>query len=241
MASGEIRLYSSEPGMTPEQIGKAVTDFLIRQKKQCAEGYQSVECYCIQAKSQSNALEKVAGLESAIAIEIKTDEFGLVTVRAGAARWADKIAVGAAGLAIFAPLIALPVIGASKQRQLIESVFEFIGDYLLRAQPLIAPNPIAGDQVLLQAESQAQGYGESVTCRNCGATVDSNAAFCTSCGSSIEAVSRCSECGAALTDEMQFCVSCGARVAQGNACSACGAELQQGQRFCHKCGSDNQA
>lgn len=55
-------------------------------------------------------------------------------------------------------------------------------------------------------------------CNNCGAELQDNAKFCTSCGSKVESVGpqagpkHCPNCGSQLAGDASFCTNCGQRV-----------------------------
>ncbi|MFR1323847.1 MAG: zinc-ribbon domain-containing protein, partial [Ezakiella massiliensis] len=55
-------------------------------------------------------------------------------------------------------------------------------------------------------------------CNNCGAELQDNAKFCTSCGSKVENVGpqagpkHCPNCGSQLAGDASFCTNCGQRV-----------------------------
>ena len=48
-------------------------------------------------------------------------------------------------------------------------------------------------------------------CNNCGALLEDNALFCTSCGTKLEVGRHCSNCGAPMDEDSVFCTSCGFR------------------------------
>lgn len=48
-------------------------------------------------------------------------------------------------------------------------------------------------------------------CSNCGAPLDDDALFCTSCGTKMEAGRYCINCGALIDADSMFCTSCGCR------------------------------
>lgn len=240
MASGETRVYSSMPGVTAEQIGMAVVNFLRNEKNQEAEGYRTQTGYFIQSRSRTSGIVKAVGLGTATVIEIETNQFGEVSATAGAGKWSDKVGAAAVGAVVFLPLVATAAVGAVQQHQLTESIFNFIESYARSAQPEFNPNPSSGYQALKQIASQASITSTVITCSSCGAAVDANSAFCPSCGSRMDAGVSCSQCGAQIAEGTKFCSSCGARVAQGNTCPSCWTELQEGQRFCHNCGADTQ-
>lgn len=103
----------------------------------------------------------------------------------------------------------------------------------------------------------------SMTCKNCGKGIGTDARFCPYCGEPVPVVepepasSRvCSACGAALADEAAFCAVCGQPAApvepaapaqpetpaQPEApaqlvCPKCGNQLQPSDAFCGVCGT----
>lgn len=48
-------------------------------------------------------------------------------------------------------------------------------------------------------------------CSKCGAPLDEDALFCTSCGTKLEIGKRCIHCGAPIDNDSLFCTSCGGR------------------------------
>lgn len=79
---------------------------------------------------------------------------------------------------------------------------------------------------------------QTITCRNCGNTLPSNAKFCLECGTKVENLAEnemiCPACGK-KTPKGKFCMECGSPLA--NKCTNCGAEVPQGGKFCLECGT----
>ncbi|NNG17129.1 MAG: zinc ribbon domain-containing protein [Gemmatimonadales bacterium] len=55
--------------------------------------------------------------------------------------------------------------------------------------------------------------GDGVVCPTCGPRPEAEAAFCSSCGRSLNGVGACTGCGAPLTPGARFCGTCGTKVA----------------------------
>ena len=51
------------------------------------------------------------------------------------------------------------------------------------------------------------------TCPACGPRPEPDAAYCSTCGSTLPAAATCSHCGTALSADSRFCEGCGSRVA----------------------------
>lgn len=67
---------------------------------------------------------------------------------------------------------------------------------------------------------------DPVITRNSGAGINSVS----------NSTARCRNCGATIEEDQAFCPKCGAPKVATNSCSKCGAQLQNGQEFCPKCG-----
>jgi len=69
-------------------------------------------------------------------------------------------------------------------------------------------------QTIIEAKQQLKDIkGVTVHCEKCGAEVNSNMAFCTTCGNKMSGEEsdrdKCPECGASVPKGMKFCTSCG--------------------------------
>lgn len=120
---------------------------------------------------------------------------------------------------------------------------------------------------LVESEEKIQSYRQQIQdikgvtrCTQCGAAVQSGAAFCSSCGASMPKVRvantddlvQCKNCGAMVKKDVRFCTSCGKPMdqfeiettsdqdpmveEQNNVCPGCGAKLKAGVLFCTECG-----
>ena len=80
-------------------------------------------------------------------------------------------------------------------------------------------------------------------CKNCGQPLDADTAFCTNCGTKVEAPApapACANCGQPLAEGMLFCSQCGTKVeppAPAPVCANCGQPLAEGMLFCTQCGT----
>jgi len=87
-------------------------------------------------------------------------------------------------------------------------------------------------------QSTVQPQTTKVKCTNCGASVDENAKFCSSCGNKMKIEkTSCIKCGAKIDEGTKFCPECGANQLEKISCSKCGAELKPGTKFCPECGT----
>ena len=57
------------------------------------------------------------------------------------------------------------------------------------------------------------GVADGVVCPACGPRPEADAAFCSSCGRSLNGAGACTGCGAPLTPGARFCGNCGTKVA----------------------------
>ena len=96
---------------------------------------------------------------------------------------------------------------------------------------------------------ELKGY---VRCENCGAEVQGNTSFCSSCGKPIpkaenkanENLVKCSSCGNMVENTMRFCTKCGNPMAaaqqaqqQNKCCPNCGKAVDTDAAFCTECGT----
>lgn len=115
-------------------------------------------------------------------------------------------------------------------------------------------------------KQQIQDIKGVVRCEKCGAEVESNVAFCSSCGTpmpkkemsaNIGNLIKCTGCGAMVDKNMRFCTSCGKPIADitqavsdmvsvadelatetvTNKCPNCGLDIDEGLAFCTECGT----
>jgi hypothetical protein len=143
----------------------------------------------LQAR-KSSTLRDLVGLSSALTIKI-TPEHGGTRAEIGLQKWFDKAAVAAVALVLFAPLLALPAIGAYGQYKVTEDAWKIIESHIAQKGGGYVP-PLPG------------------RCGNCGAAGQAGAAFCSVCGSNLRVGLNCSSCGAPQKDPTaRFCNRCG--------------------------------
>ncbi len=65
----------------------------------------------------------------------------------------------------------------------------------------------------VQAIRGQGGVADGVVCPTCGPRPETEAAFCSSCGRSLNGAGACTGCGAPLTPGARFCGNCGTKVA----------------------------
>ena len=122
---------------------------------------------------------------------------------------------------------------------------------------------------LAEAEEKVKSYRQQiqdikgvVRCPQCGAEVQSGAAFCSSCGTPMpkaqpvntDDLARCDSCGAMVKKGVRFCTACGKPMAQtampesaattdtesepiSRVCPNCGTKVEADVAFCTECGT----
>ena len=205
----EQRSYHA-PGVDVEALGDALSHWYQSQGFDVQTIAAPDDAVIVQARKE-DTWRTVAGLSAALSVQLTPQDDNLL-VQAGAAKWADKAVVGVVTALFFLPLLALPAIGAYKQKELIDGTFRFIEQYVS-----------SGGEV-------PYGYGAS------------SWAAATAHDGSPRRVARtpssevCPSCGAKLRPGAKFCDNCGAQLVI--TCPQCGAELRAGAKFCDKCGAE---
>jgi hypothetical protein len=144
----------------------------------------------LQAR-KTGTLRDLTGLSAALTIKV-TPEHGGTRVEIGMQKWFDKAAVAAVAFFVFAPLLALPALGAYWQHKLTEDAWKIIEAHIARKAGGYVP-PMPG------------------RCGTCGAVVTSGSAFCSGCGANLRVTQvACASCGAQQKDpSARFCNRCG--------------------------------
>ena len=143
----------------------------------------------IQARKSSTLLD-LTGLSSALTIKI-TPEGGGTRVEIGMQKWFDKAAIGAVGVVVFPPLLALAALGAYWQYKLTENAWKIIEEHIARKAGGYVP-PMPG------------------RCGTCGAANVAGSDFCPSCGANLKVGRRCPHCDAPQKElSARFCNRCG--------------------------------
>lgn len=117
------------PAISSEEAANVVSDWLK------SEGFDTQillapeDGILVQAR-KSGMLRKAIGVSAALGVTIKKSGEELM-IETGAAKWADKAAVGAVGAVVFFPVAATAAYGAWKQSKLPDQVFQVMEKYVL--------------------------------------------------------------------------------------------------------------
>ena len=79
-------------------------------------------------------------------------------------------------------------------------------------------------------------HNHKILCPDCGFYQDSDAVFCSNCGSRLDDKARCKRCGAIIGKDDMFCTNCGNVLADDLRCFNCGEKIRPGDVFCVNCG-----
>lgn len=106
-------------------------------------------------------------------------------------------------------------------------------------------------QRIEEYQSQLNSASGVIVCQNCGNKTDSNASFCSVCGSKIikktaEPTRICPNCHAPVRHQDDFCMECGQMLNSSEQshlkkCPSCNAIVKEGMAFCMECGQDLKA
>lgn len=188
------RDYDLPAGVTAEDIGRHLEEYLSSEKNMTTQGAAFSSGYVVQART--NGMRTALGM--GITASIKLDEYnGGLHVEVGPGEWADKLGTAALGAIFFPPILFTSVYGIFEQSSLPDAIFDEINHYLY-GDP--APEPDTGTRCLR-------------LCPNCGASISEDAKFCPNCGASL-AISVCPNCGAKLQPGDKFCRNCGHKLNQ---------------------------
>lgn len=73
-------------------------------------------------------------------------------------------------------------------------------------------------------------------CPNCGAEYQDQDAYCSKCGTKLDATNVCQKCGHPVSIEETFCRHCGHKIEKELRCEKCGAVIEENAKFCPQCG-----
>lgn len=235
-------------GVTVEKIGEHLVAWFQNTKNMIAEGGRAQNGgYFVQAKDHDDGWKKISGLTKALQVQIiKADNNAIVNCDFG--KWSDKVAAGAVGMVLFAPLAATAAFGAVKQSQLPNEVFAEIEKFIVNggvSSVVTLGGRLDDNEVECPSCKTRNPKGQKFckecgsklgkTCPHCGASMDAEAKFCTECGNSTTVSKVCVSCGAPLAEGQKFCPSCGAK--QEKLCPQCGAAIAPDKKFCSSCGA----
>lgn len=163
-------------------------------------------------------------------------------VEVGQGKWMDKAVVGAVGLLLLWPALVPAAIGAWRQSQLPEEIFEQVSRYLARYadEPFSAEPPAHGASAPSRESTQPAYSSEPLDAplptpvfpvgASAAEPTAAETVACPSCGQPVRAGTRfCENCGQAMADQEQ-------KSAQ-RFCANCGAALSPTARFCSECGT----
>jgi hypothetical protein len=85
--------------------------------------------------------------------------------------------------------------------------------YTIRAVEILREEQTDPVEALIAARVKSLRDGQVPSCPTCGPRPESDAAFCSSCGSRLEGAMVCPICGGGLVPGGRFCGSCGSAVA----------------------------
>ncbi len=125
----DMRIFHLKPGMTFEDIGMEVEDFLRYDKELTVERIVSSDGCFIQAR-ETSTLKRFTGLGKALQVQIVPKNDNEVIVNIGMGEWADKIGAAAVGMVLFMPLAITAAIGAYGQNKLPDEILNCIEKFI---------------------------------------------------------------------------------------------------------------
>lgn len=90
-------------------------------------------------------------------------------------------------------------------------------------------------QEVHNSQEQIPYVAKGLVCPNCGAMNESEATYCSSCGSTLGS-SLCPHCGAEIDADADYCESCHHYI-KSDVCSFCGSHMSENDAYCQECGS----
>lgn len=230
------------------QIAQGAAYFLQTEKKLYAEVISTGEGMLVQAKSQ-DGWKNATGMGAATQVQIIPNTSNdSVTVNVGSGEWVDKAGAATVGMLVFWPLAITSGIGAWRQHELPEEIFNFVQRFIMSGGNGInvASIPITGAQAPMPPV-QGAPVGATITCANCNAQWPEGTKFCENCGTKLEAVVppvaeatiECANCHAQIAQDSKFCLNCGEKVVAAPTsvtCPECSTDWPAGTKFCAECG-----
>lgn len=125
----DMRIFHLKTGMTFEDIGTEVEDFLRYEKELTVEKIVNSDGCFIQAQ-ESSTLKRFTGLGKALQVQIIPKDRNDVIVNIGMGEWADKIGAAAVGMVLFTPLAITAAIGAYGQNKLPDEILNCIEKFI---------------------------------------------------------------------------------------------------------------
>ena len=159
----------------------------------------------VQARNTQSTAAKWGG---GVALNVMLLQQGEnLQAQVGTSKWTTQAVSGVAAAIIFWPLLALPAYAAYKQKELMDSTWQFIDQYVVSGGQVSVPTMVSGPAVQFAA---GQTSSAQAACPSCGKPLRADAKFCPNCGAKLELT--CSDCGASLRAGSKFCDNCGATV-----------------------------
>ncbi len=206
----EPKMYDA-PNLNLQDLAQAMLAWFRGQSFEAQIFHTPDGATIVQAR-KAGGWRVLVGMAAALNVTMRYQP-GQLIVEMGAAQWADKAVVGAAGALVFLPLLIPAAFGAWQQQQLPSQVDRFIEQYLLlsaqiskaQAAPAAPTEPFAAEPAPAAAQAQPEAH-----CPVCGKVVRAGAQFCDACGARLKQV--CSKCGMELRPGARFCDACGQAV-----------------------------
>ena len=192
------------PGLDLQHLADALSQWLQSQGNE-TQALSVPGGMTIQARQTQSTAAKWGGGVALNVMMIQQDDN--LQVQVGTSKWTMQAVSGVAAAIIFWPLLALPAYAAYKQKELIDSTWQFVDQYVVSGGQVAMPTMVSGPAAHFAAAPTASAQ---TACPSCGKPVRADAKFCPNCGAKLELT--CSECGASLRAGSKFCDNCGATV-----------------------------
>ena len=191
MLMADRRIYSA-PGIDVRSLADAISNWFKAHDFETQVMMAPGGGYMIQAR-QPSTWRSVLGISSALLV-ILTPRGESLEVTTAAAKWADKVAVGAIGLVVH-PLLITAGYGAWKQSRLPDEVFEMISHYLPRGTEQTIPATGSATRSTVRESTASRGgvvipvpafTSSSASCPSCGQPASVGASYCPNCGAKLK-------------------------------------------------------
>lgn len=184
--------------LRPETIVDAVMSYLSMQKGMEVQNAKTTEGFVIQASQPQDGWKTISGTRLAITVYFTVIN-DMINVTIGEGQWADKIGAGAVGWFVAWPLAVTAIVGALRQKNLPDDIFDVIERTIFSG----------GRDVLVQG-SGAILSNDEIACPSCKSRNPADSKFCNNCGAKLQ--STCPKCGEPVDASMNFCNNCGTKL-----------------------------
>ena len=178
------------PGLDVQHLADALTQWLQSQGNE-TQALNVPGGLTIQARHTQNTAAKWGGGVALNVMLLQQDDN--LQVQVGTSKWTTQAVSGVAAAIFFWPLLALPAYAAYKQKELIDSAWQFIDQYVVSGGQVSMPAMVSGPAATFAAVPTSSAQA---ACPSCGKLVRADAKFCPNCGAKLELT--CSECSASL-------------------------------------------